>query len=134
MTDRAEEPETTARKGLWKQIQADSEAIKRLREAVEKDLEPYNARLVEGVERVNKLLWTAGQLTNPLIGRGQLDDRTREASQDILRAAVVLTHAYLEDFLRTIARAILPSGDENCLSSIPLAGLPGRPDKFALGK
>lgn len=100
-----------------------------------KDLEPYTARLTEGLERVNKLLLTASHLTNPpSLAAGQMDELTREAAQDILRAAVVLMHAYLEDFLRTIALALLPSGDENCLSDIPLAGVPGRQEKFPLGK
>jgi hypothetical protein len=58
------------------------------------------------------------------------------AGQDVLRAAVVLTHAYLEDFLRTIAATILPTCDEKCLNDIPLAGLSpsGRAEKFFLGK
>ena len=134
MKDGTQRPDTSAHKSLWDQIRFNSEASERVREAVEKDLEPYNARIVEGVERVNKLLWTAGQLTNPLIGRGQLDDQTREASQDILRAAVVLIHAYLEDFLRTIAGALLPVGDEKCLAGVPLAGLTSRAEKFTLGQ
>jgi hypothetical protein len=65
----------------------------------------------------------------------QLGDRAREtAADDILRAAVVLIHAYLEDLLRTIAATILPEQDEICLDKIPLAGMPGRPEKFSLGK
>jgi hypothetical protein len=55
-------------------------------------------------------------------------------AKDALRAAVVLTHAYLEDFLRSLAVELLPKGDEACLDAIPLAGLTGRADKFSLGK
>jgi len=46
----------------------------------------------------------------------------------------VLTHAFLEDFLRTLAETFLPYADEQILNSIPLAGLDGRADKFPLGK
>lgn len=56
------------------------------------------------------------------------------ATQDILRAAVVLIHAQLEEFLRTMARTLLPEGDEACLNEIPLAGLGGRKERFLLGK
>lgn len=55
---------------------------------------------------------------------------------DILRAAVVLVHATLEDFLRSIAAALLPFADEASLNAVPLvgAGSHGRPEKFHLGR
>jgi hypothetical protein len=40
-------------------------------------------------------------------------------TSDIVRAAVVLGHAYLEDFLRTMAAAILPNKGDDCLNQIP---------------
>lgn len=135
MTEGTEEPESTVQQSLWERIKTDSEASKRIRDAIIKDLTPYTDRLTESVERVSKLLSTADQLTSQLSSdASHLEDQNREAAQDILRAAVVLMHAYLEDFLRTIARSLLPAGDENCLAGIPLAGLSGRPDKFHLGK
>src|SRR5204863_301692 len=55
-------------------------------------------------------------------------------SDDILRAVVVLTHAYLEDFLRTIATRLLPVADEKTLNQVPLVGCAGDKGKFTLGK
>jgi len=57
------------------------------------------------------------------------------ADADILRAAVVLLHASLEDFLRTLSRVRLPAASEDVLNSIPIAGSgSSRAEKFALGK
>ena len=56
-----------------------------------------------------------------------------EYTDDILRAVVVLTHAYLEDFLRTLASRLLPDVGETSLNDIPLAGATGRATKFHLG-
>jgi hypothetical protein len=55
---------------------------------------------------------------------------------DILRAAVVLVRATLEDLLRSMAAALLPFADEATLNAIPLAGTvnPGRVEKFFLGR
>jgi len=55
---------------------------------------------------------------------------------DILRAAVVLVHATLEDFLRSMAATLLPFADEATLNTIPLAGTGhlGRAEKFLLGR
>ncbi len=54
-----------------------------------------------------------------------------ETSNDIMRAVVVLNHAYLEDFLRTLARIMMPFAPE-MLSRVPLAGSSGRAEKFTL--
>jgi len=55
---------------------------------------------------------------------------------DILRAAVVFTHASLEDFLRSLAEQFLPFADKETLNKIPLIGNTNinRPEKFSLGK
>jgi len=53
---------------------------------------------------------------------------------DLLRAAVVFTHAALEDFLRSLASVYLPYADEKVLDKIPLAGSEGHTEKFCLGK
>lgn len=65
-----------------------------------------------------------------------LSETNPDYADDILRAAVVLTHAYLEDFLRTLANHLLPEGNENALNDIPLAGSGdgARSDRFNLGK
>lgn len=51
---------------------------------------------------------------------------------DILRAVVVLTHVYLEDFLRTLASSFLPFAHNDALNAVPLAGMKDRA-KFQLG-
>jgi hypothetical protein len=86
---------------------------------------PYFARLAENNQRVNRLLQFFDE-----------DLKEREGGEDILRAAVVLIHASLEDFLRTLASELLPAGDENSLKDIPLAGSGsfGRNEKFVLGQ
>jgi hypothetical protein len=53
---------------------------------------------------------------------------------DLLRAAVVFTHACLEDFLRSLSAAFLPWSDEEPLNEVPLVGTSGRAQKFLLGK
>jgi hypothetical protein len=90
---------------------------------VEQDLKPYLDLIVKGMRRALKLV-------NKAI------DPKDETSDDIYRAVVVLNHAYLEDFLRTLALAFLPMSDEEALDDVPLSGLGrgGRAEKFLLGK
>lgn len=52
---------------------------------------------------------------------------------DILRAAVVLLHATLEDVLRSVARWKLPAASAAVLNDVPLAGSGPNPRKFFLG-
>jgi len=52
---------------------------------------------------------------------------------DILRAAVVLLHATLEDVLRNIAYWKLPLAGSDVLNTIPLVGHGPSPKKFLLG-
>lgn len=52
---------------------------------------------------------------------------------DILRAAVVLLHASLEDVLRGIAAWKLPAADKAVLDEIPLVGVGANPKKVLLG-
>lgn len=87
------------------------------------------------VSRIFKLLLVAEEITKPnALPRLPAPLRPEVASQDILRAAVVLIHAQLEEFLRSIARVLLPEADEACLNEIPLAGIGGRKTTFSLGK
>jgi hypothetical protein len=86
---------------------------------------PYYSRLAENNQRVNRLLQFFDE-----------DLKEREGGEDILLAAVVLIHASLEDFLRTLASELLPAGDESSLKDIPLATSEsfGRNEKFVLGQ
>lgn len=62
-------------------------------------------------------------------GRGR---RTVKAS-DVLRAAVVMLHASVEDVLRSLERRVLPRSASDILSGIALVGL-GSSQKFPLGE
>jgi hypothetical protein len=53
-------------------------------------------------------------------------------SSDVLRAAVVLLHAAIEDVLRSLERRTLPHSSAEILNDVPLIGLQ-RPTKFFLG-
>jgi hypothetical protein len=57
------------------------------------------------------------------------------ASQDMLRAAVVMCHAMLEDTLRVICQIGLADAPEEVINRIPWVGLwsPGTPSRAALG-
>jgi RiboL-PSP-HEPN len=105
-------------------------------EKLSKILDSYFDEQAKSYRRVNRLVDVARRIGTPatLLVLGGRDPSDVDASQDILRAAVVLTHAHLEEFLRTIARLLLPVADENCLNEVPLAGLGGRKEKFLLGK
>lgn len=60
------------------------------------------------------------------------NERSMPAS-DILRAAVVLLHATVEEFVRHVAGGALPLGSERSLNEIPLIGAERNATKFALG-
>lgn len=106
--------------------QAEASRAKRHQAAIEKDLQPYLDRQRENAKRAVSLVELSRAVKLSEIG-------DQSIGEDLLRATVVLTHAYLEDFLRTLAAVLLPEGGENCLDGIPLAGLRGRSDKFTLG-
>jgi hypothetical protein len=84
------------------------------------EMGPYYQSIREGLKRARRLI-------------GQTRSKDTETNDDILRAIVVLTHAYIEDFLRTLARTLLPVASERVLNGIPLAGSAGRAEKFFLG-
>jgi len=85
----------------------------------------------ENLERVRNLMKIYTK-TSVAAGTG----RRAVRSSDVLRAAVVLLHATLEDFMRTLSRHLLPTQEEAVLNKIPLSGTAdhGRPEKFSLGK
>jgi hypothetical protein len=84
---------------------------------------PYLVRINENANRSTALIANIKNLED-------------ETAQEVLRALVVLTHAHLEDFLRTLAIAFLPTAGEKFLNDVPLMDISptGRPEKFFLGK
>src|ERR1017187_8297396 len=136
----ADDSPTTGASGL-DNLGPDPKA-ERLRALINKLLGPYSALQQESVQRVIRLLTFSTTLELRLRHQPSTIATSRsgplkmqaEAVQEMLRAAVVLTHAYLEDYLRTIGEALLPECDEDTLNAIPLVGLPGRPERFPLGK
>ena len=97
--------------------------------AAEKAVAPYISRFQENINRAISLV----QLYISLSASPNFHQHP--ATTDILRAAVVLAHATLEDFLRTIGINLLPAADPPALDHVPLAslGTSGRPEKFYLG-
>jgi len=103
-----------------------AEWVKKLMEsyltrASEVHFKPYVELITKGLQRGMKLVSHAGKCD-------------KETAAEILRAVVVLNHAYLEDFLRNVALWLLPIAGEESLNKIPLAGVTGRAEKFQLGK
>jgi hypothetical protein len=82
-------------------------------------------RLDDNLNRVRNLVGVYASYS----GRGQ--GRRPVQDTDILRAAVVLLHASLEDLLRSLAEWKLPSANPNVFAEIPLSGQ-RRGDKFGL--
>jgi hypothetical protein len=117
------DPDQNTRGTFWEQAQSDPDLVHQLMIR----LWPFADRIKENQERVSRLLEFYDEVLNK-----------REGGKDVLRAAVVFIHAYLEDFLRTLASELLPGGDESCLKDIPLAGSGtgsfGRSEKFVLGQ
>lgn len=87
-----------------------------------RDIRPYRDIVAGNIHRITRLI--------------SLAEKEPDFADDLLRAAVVLTHAYLEDVLRSIAKRLLPTGSEAVLNDIPLAGLGDQPraERFQLGK
>lgn len=84
-------------------------------------------RFDENIVRVRNLLDLYDRL-----GDGRQGRRLTHVG-DILRAAVVLLHASLEEFLREIARERLPQAGPEALNAVPLPGAGPRPERFSLG-
>ena len=135
---------STAEKSRSNSDRSGSSADRR-RDLENKLLAPYFALQSEALSRGVSLVVFAQHLedqlggvkpvtTNPRTPKNDDLIRNSKALAEVLRAAVVLTHAYLEDYLRTIAEALLPEGNENALNAIPLVGIGDRPEKFLLGK
>ncbi len=89
-----------------------------------------SARFASNISRVRNLVALYVALGGPGQGRRPMH------AADILRSAVVLLHASMEDVLRSVGAWRLPYQAEHVLNDIPLLGLAqgGRPEKFWLGK
>lgn len=85
-------------------------------------------RLTLNLDRVRNLI----KVYEGLAGHGQ--GRRPVHSTDVLRAATVLLHSALEDFLRSLENWKLPQASEATLNDVALAGTPRRAEKFSLGK
>ena len=116
-----------------------TKAVARAVQETIEPLEPYIKRQIGSFLRIQRLLNLADIILddNALLNQNgkplNLGPR-QELGQEILRAAVVLIHAQLEDFLRTIAGNLLPQASEACLDEVPLLGLGKEKKKFYLGK
>jgi hypothetical protein len=116
MTKPSENPESTNAADLKK----------RIGEQVVAHISSRMDRFYQNASRVASLIELYEDLLTPPVARDH---------PDILRAAVVLLHATLEDFLRGLAASHLPLAGEAALNTVPLASTAtGRPEKFLLGR
>jgi hypothetical protein len=111
---------------------------------LEDSLLEYLSHVVDAMKRASGLIslaqaiednpsMLAGVPTGTLPPMEGILPETYAPQNDILRAVVVLTHAYLEEFLRTLGRALMPLGSKEVLDDIPLTGTRGRAQNFRLG-
>lgn len=92
-------------------------------------LDEIRYNLEQNLSRVENLVKTYENHPDAQ-GRG----RKSAAVLDILRAAVVLLHATVEELLRRIARWKLPSAHSSVLNEIPLVGTTPNAKKILLGE
>src|SRR5690606_18931676 len=86
-------------------------------------------RVTENLARVRNLV---AIYSTHLAGAGR--GRRGAHQTDVLRSTVVLLHATLEDFLRSLAYWKLPAAGKVVLDDIALVGLGPNPKKFFLGE
>jgi hypothetical protein len=91
-------------------------------------LRTQTERFVENIVRVERLINLHSVLAD--IATENAAHSGYDAS-DVLRSAVVLLHATLEDLIRTIASAHLPRNESEFIKKIPLAGMP-RTGKYTI--
>lgn len=90
-------------------------------------LVPEAARFARSASRVRNLLALYDSLGGGRPGRRVVH------TTDVLRAATVLLHASLEEFLRSAGNHYLPLAGVAELRTIPLVGRGPRPERFDLG-
>lgn len=86
-------------------------------------------RITDNLSRVRNLV---AIYRTHLAGTGR--GRRGAHQTDVLRSTVVLLHASLEDFLRSLAYWKLPLANKATLDDIALIGLGPNPKKFLLGE
>jgi hypothetical protein len=100
---------------------------------------PADAReileLVESIEiQMSRLGFNTGRVRRLLDSAAVQHESAASTERDILRAAVVLLHASLEDYLRSLSAVYLRFASGEALDDIPLAGGGRvRAEKFLLG-
>jgi hypothetical protein len=115
---------------LTDEVKAQIERL--LRKEIEAGLNPYFDRIEKGLARLLKLVSAAVGM-KAVAAEMNIDEARFDVSDEVLRSVIVLNHAYLEDFLRTVALVFLPVAKGSALDSVPLAGTEGRAEKFFLG-
>jgi RiboL-PSP-HEPN len=98
------------------------QALEEMKERFRQDLQTYLDLVKTSIDRILNFV--------------KIAVKAPESADDIFRATVVLIHAYLEDFLRTLGTAFLADADVSVLDDVPLvgSGTKGRAEKFFLGK
>ena len=84
-------------------------------------------RVGANLRRVRGLVDLYQRIVGTVAGRPSVQE------SDLLRAAVVLLHATLEDFLRSLASIRLPTSSVEVLKQIPFTGSDGRKTNVTLG-
>ena len=95
---------------------------------IETQLLEYLDNRLASLMRARRLITIAEKIeSQSSLFQGDVDSPLSDApSHEILRAVIVLTHAYLEESLRALGRILLPFAPKNVLDDIPLAGTQGR--------
>jgi len=81
-------------------------------------LQQQSDRFLENLGRVENLIKIYDFL-NKLV---ETEEGDHPDTRDVLRSAVVMIHASLEDFLRSMASAHIPRSHSQLLERIPLVG------------
>jgi len=91
--------------------------------------EEIEERAIRNIDRVKNLTSLYDSSKTPGQGRKSVQDT------DVLRAAVVMLHASLEDVIRSFTKELLPNADQVVLNNVPLKGTDkaSRAEKFFLG-
>lgn len=103
---------------------------KRLYELFNRDMVPYLMALHEISTRLRRAIEIAVALRTTT--DASFPVLLKDDTDDMLRSVVVFAHAYLEDFLRTLARQFLPAANKDALNDVPLVGMRDH-KKFQLG-
>lgn len=99
-------------------------------DAVKGSVDLFVGRYLENLNRVKRIVAIYNELVHAAGGK------PLPTHGDLLRSSVVFMHAALEEFLRQLALAFLPTASPHVLDEIPLAGsVPGkRNERFSLGR